>query len=916
MAFEVVGRDEELGSLYAFLERGAVAQGPRAVALEGDAGIGKSTLWRAAVDAARERGLRVLSARPAESERELANAGLGDLLEGVLDDVRPALTAPQRRALDVALLVEDAADRPVDQRALGVAVRSTLQLLAEDGLVVAIDDLQWLDAASAGALGFALRRLPETNLLLVWSRRLGERRHPSPVEDAFEPDRIDRVPVGPLSVGAIQRIIQGRLEHTVARPTLLRLHEASGGNPFYALELALVLGTDRAVRDPTEPLPVSDRLEGLVSARMQGFAGAARDALVLASAHARLTPAQLTDLGIEPSALDPALAANVIELGRGTVRFTHPLLASVLYQGLSPAERQRAHRRLAEVVDDPVARARHLALSTETPEASLAAALEDAAAAANAHGAPIAAAELAEHALRLTPAEDLGDAHRRAIAAASAHRAAGEVERARVLGSGLVSQASAGAERAEALMLLAEIESENLQQAITLLEEALREPAVPTALQASIHQQLSLLIRFTAGLAAAEHHARAAVELAEQVDDTALRAGAMAGLALIRFNAGKSGALALAERAYALVADPELPQAPPEADYALAHVLVWSAHLDRARALLESLFRHWSERDERVASYALWYMALVELRAGRLARAAELAEQSRVLSVQYAHDEAEPPQNLAPLALVAAERGELDRARELAEEIFRLAELHGVRLSMPAAVRAIVDLWSGDPVAAVASFSAAEQTENAPDCTEPGMCWWRAEQVEALLELGHVEDAVARLDAWERDARRLGHDWVLAHATRCRGLVAAATGDVERSLSLLAEAVSRHETVGDPFGRARALLALGVNRRRTRQKRAAREAIEAARAGFEELGAAGWAERAGRELGTIGGRVRIEGLTPAERRVAELVAKGRTNSEVAATLFLAERTVATHLTRVYAKLGVRSRTELARRLAT
>jgi DNA-binding CsgD family transcriptional regulator len=107
-----------------------------------------------------------------------------------------------------------------------------------------------------------------------------------------------------------------------------------------------------------------------------------------------------------------------------------------------------------------------------------------------------------------------------------------------------------------------------------------------------------------------------------------------------------------------------------------------------------------------------------------------------------------------------------------------------------------------------------------------------------------------------------------------------------------------------------------VNRRRTRQKRAAREAIEAARAGFEELGAAGWAERAGRELGTIGGRVRIEGLTPAERRVAELVARGRTNSEVAATLFLAERTVATHLTRVYAKLGVRSRTELARRLAT
>jgi DNA-binding CsgD family transcriptional regulator len=155
---------------------------------------------------------------------------------------------------------------------------------------------------------------------------------------------------------------------------------------------------------------------------------------------------------------------------------------------------------------------------------------------------------------------------------------------------------------------------------------------------------------------------------------------------------------------------------------------------------------------------------------------------------------------------------------------------------------------------------------------------------------------------------------VLAHATRCRGLVAAARGDVELSLALLAEAVARHEEVGDPFGRARALLALGRVRRRSRQKRPARDAIEAARAGFDEMGAAGWTEQARQELGRIGGRARSDGLTPAERRVADLVAKGRTNAEVAAALFLAERTVASHLTRVYAKLGVRSRTELARKL--
>ena len=156
--------------------------------------------------------------------------------------------------------------------------------------------------------------------------------------------------------------------------------------------------------------------------------------------------------------------------------------------------------------------------------------------------------------------------------------------------------------------------------------------------------------------------------------------------------------------------------------------------------------------------------------------------------------------------------------------------------------------------------------------------------------------------------------WVLVQVTRCRGLVAAAQGDVELAISLLEQAVGRHLAVGDPFGHARALLALGVVRRRSRQKRAAREALEAALVGFDELGAATWVEKARAELGRIGGRTRIHGLTPAEQRVADLVAEGKTNREVAAALFLGERTVASHLTHVYAKLGIRSRTELARKL--
>ena len=259
MSVEVVGRDEELSSLSEFLGRRALPQGPIAIALEGDAGIGKSTLWRAGVEEAHARGLRVLSARPAESERGLAHAALGDLFADVLDDVLPALTRPRRRALEVALLVENAPDAPVDARALGVAVHGALAALAQDAVIVAIDDLQWLDTPSAEALGFALRRLERMDVRLLWTRRVGERNQAATVESAFDESRIGRIAVGPLSVGATHRVLSDLLARPIPRPTLLRLHEVSGGNPFYALELARALGENAAVSDPTRPLPVPER---------------------------------------------------------------------------------------------------------------------------------------------------------------------------------------------------------------------------------------------------------------------------------------------------------------------------------------------------------------------------------------------------------------------------------------------------------------------------------------------------------------------------------------------------------------------------------------------------------------------------------------------------------------------------------
>jgi DNA-binding CsgD family transcriptional regulator len=333
--------------------------------------------------------------------------------------------------------------------------------------------------------------------------------------------------------------------------------------------------------------------------------------------------------------------------------------------------------------------------------------------------------------------------------------------------------------------------------------------------------------------------------------------------------------------------------------------------LVEARSVLERLHREWADRDERVGGQALWYLSLVELHAGRLDEAGRCIERAREVNNLYSLEGTENPTNLFPLALVAAYRGELERAREHAAHGRALADEQGALLAGLEAITGIVDLWGGYAAEAVERFASAELTAAKAGWVDPGICWWRPDYVEALLELGRVDDALDVLAVHEALAGRLRRKWVLAETARCRGLVAASSGDVDEAASLLEAAVAKHEAVGDQLGRARALLALGVVRRRARQKRAAREAIEAALAGFDTFGAAGWAEKARAELGRISGRRRDEGLTPAEQRVAALVAEGKTNREVAAELFLGERTVESHLTQVYSKLGVRSRTELA-----
>jgi DNA-binding CsgD family transcriptional regulator len=902
MVFDIVSREEELSSLHAFID--AVREGPAALVLEGEAGIGKSTLWVAGVDHARTRGFRVLSSRPAEAERGLAHVGLGDLFEDALGDVLPALLAPRRRALAAALLLEEPAADTVDPRALGIATRSGLQLLAEDEpLLVAIDDLQWLDAASADALAFALRRLGESRVLLLLARRLVDRAQPSAIEQALDTKRVQRLRVGPLSAGALHRFLRDRLGRSFARQTLLRIHERSGGNPFFALELARVLEQDV---DPLQPLVVPETLEELVRARISGLPASTREALALASALGTPSESLLEQAGVTADALDPAFVAQVIEREHGAIRFTHPLLSSVLYRDLGE-ERRSVHGRLAGIVEDPLLRARHLALSRDTPDADVAAVLDDAASLAADRGASAIAAELAEQALRLTPSDGTNERHRRALAAARAHHAAGEWTRARTIATDLLE---IGALRAEALVLLAELES--VDRAVELLEEALREAAARPALQSFIHCRLAWATRFRHGYVRALEHARAALELAEELDDDLLRGRAQVVQAILGWIVGDPEAPRLPSRAHDLATALGGERLVQEATFAVVNTLASSLRRDEARALLEREHRAWRERDEPRSARALWGLAWVEFWAGRWELAATHATRHLDISIQYG---LEVPQDHLPIAVIAVHRGQREFAREHSQRALELAEEQfGLHPPQHMAILGLVALWSGDAPGAADWLGKADRQAATLGWGEPSIRWWSADYVELLLELGRIDDAVRVLDVWEADATRLRREWVLAHVTRCRGLVAAARGKIEQALALLARAVAQHEVVADPFGRARALLALGAVRRRGRQKRAAREAIQAALEGFESVGASDWAAKARGELGRIAGRRRQEGLTAAERRVAALVAEGRTNREVAAALFLGERTVASHLTHIYAKLGVRSRTELARRL--
>jgi DNA-binding CsgD family transcriptional regulator len=877
--------------------------------VRGEPGIGKSALLKHAVTSAE--GLRVLQARGLESDSELAYATVDELIRPVLellDRIPPVQAGALRSALALA--------RPArsGRFAVAAATLSVLAAAAEDRpLLAVVDDAHWIDEASAEALVFAARRLEAEGVVLLFAAR-------------EEGGLLERAGLPELHLGGIGVEAARTLIGNGRRPSeevVERLVDETGGNPLALLELSAILPeTQLAGHEPlASPLPAGRRVEETYARRAGELPPEARRLLLVAAASDTEDLAVVTAaaefLAVPAAALETAAAAGLVDVREPLLAFRHPLVRSAVYQTASPEERREAHRALAEAIGDrdPERRAWHRAQSASGPDESIAAELEHIAEAVALRGGLAASASLLERAARLSA--DEGRRARRLVAAAGAAWRSGSLEKPRGLldeAEPLVRDPALDADVHELRAAILKRTGEAEEAHDLLLEASVRlETVDPTRAAKMLTQASHLFFR--------RDEIGPALALAERAWVLAGPETAAADLELAGTLAWARVSLGQAEDARALaVRCAEISQATGETANGpqIAWCLAWLEEYELARVLLDRIVEaHRGAGALGDLSYVLFFVADLDFRLGRLASAYASAQESVRLAEQTGRD----LQVMASLTILAATETLLGLAQDARTHATHALALAGAILNVTFVARAnaalgLLELTHGRPATAIAHLELVERTHARSDIAEPSVLEWMPDLVESLIRVDRPDDAAALLERFSGYADRTNRTWARAVTARYRGLLSP-----EDAEAYFEHALALHEETPRLFERARTELCYGEALRRSGRRAEARDHLRAALEAFERSGAVPWADRARHELGATGETVRrrdptvAERLTPQELQVAFAVTEGRTNREVAEALFLSPKTIEYHLHNIYRKIDVRSRTELAHRLA-
>ncbi|MFD3452568.1 ATP-binding protein [Streptomyces sp. NPDC058691] len=911
---QVIGRGDVLARA-----RGHVTEGG-SLLLYGPAGIGKSTVLRTLAAECADGATAVLRCSATESESHLPFLALVDLLGLVADEVSEGLPAPQRAALESALTGRGESSLQRDGLALRLAVLSVLRALAARGpVLIVVDDLQWMDPASAELLAFAARRVAGLPV-----RVLGAVRTDADPQDQQErylwalPQDTLTLRVTPLSRPQVSELLEGRGHTGLPRAVVRDIHVTSGGNPLFALELGRALAESRTPPRPGEPLPVPTSLRALVLNRLEMLSAETRRTLLIASAGARPTLATLRSAGRANAESETGVAASLglVEMDHdhsGLIRFAHPLISAALYAEATPEDRRSAHAALAAVAGDPIERARHLALATTGKDRQVAASLAEAADEARLRGAPSMAAQLGLLAARHTPAGTVPTADERRLQAAEDALTAAEPELARATAHEVLATATVPADRVRAWIVVIASVGQALSEVDDVYPQALADAGDDPRLQGLVRYQTAWRALVDGQMSQARAEAARSAALAAQAGDRRTELLALSFKALNETTTGHPDAAATLALASAEPQDPDVAMNHNGPVYIRSRYLLMSDQLDEARTALTWLVGEARQRGAVESEvYSVRSLAEIELRSGRCGTALELARESLRLAEDIGIGEGFA---LQIAALAEAGGGTVERALSLAGDAVRRAEADS---DMPYLTRALYALGharlvGADPQGAVEALRRVRELEREMGVTEPARGRWQGDLAEALVLTGALGEAREVIDETRAHAVRLRRHSILAVLERAEGMLLAARGDAESAVAVLTAARQRLAGLGYGLEEARAVLALAQVEADRRDRSAANAALEEAARLFRRAKALPWLDQVGpASESPAAAPPELDGLATMERQVAALVLEGATNREIAATLFISVKTVEATLTRVYRKLGIRSRVDIVR----